>query len=112
MAKQREALPNLENATPGYLVDELGRIREETSRLKRLDEYIKAALYARLAEGQTVVVGEVKSALIETITQIRLDNDKVKEDMGADWWADHCKEITFKQIRITNRGQSEKADDA
>lgn len=39
--------PNLENATPEWLVDELGRIRRIFSRAKKLEGYYKEALKAR-----------------------------------------------------------------
>lgn len=59
--------PNLENATPEWLVDELGRIRRIMSRVKKLEGFYKEALKARWPmiddpSGETYVTpeGDVK----------------------------------------------------
>ncbi len=98
-AKRKSGLPNLDNATPAVLVDWLGNVREQTKELKQLEGYYKEALLARIDDDEEEVVGEKFSATIEDVEQMRLDTGTVKEEMGDDWWQDHCKLSEFKMIR-------------
>lgn len=98
-AKRKSGLPNLDNATPEILVDWLGGAREQIKELQQLEGYYKEALKARIAEGQDEIIGEKFAAEIKEISQSRLDSATVKEEMGEEWWEDHCKLIEFQQIR-------------
>ncbi len=97
--KRKSGLPDLDNATPSILVDWLGGVREQMKELKQLEGYYKEALTARIDEGESEVVGETFSAEIIDVEQMRIDGDTVKEEMGEEWWTDHCKLVEFKQIR-------------
>ncbi len=96
-------MPNLDNATPMSLTDDLGEVREKISALKKLEGIYKEALKARLDEGQQTVDGEKFSALIEVTTQSRLDQDKVKAETDPEVLKGWYKEISFTTIRTTRR---------
>jgi hypothetical protein len=109
MAKKPKVdLPNLDNATPGFIVDELGRIREEMSRLKTLEGYYKQALQGRRADGQNAISGTLFDALISEETQIRVSSDKVRNYFAADaeGLASVCDEISFQVIRTTRKTEA------
>ncbi len=101
MPKKNEGLPNLDNATPSFLVDELGSIRAEQKELKKREGYIKAALKARIKPGEYSIEGEKYTAEIIEQAQMRIDTDGVKTEMGSQWWEDHCKLVEFQQIKVT-----------
>lgn len=46
-------MPNLENATPAFLIDEIGRLRAEQARAKKLEGVYKQALEARWTDEQS-----------------------------------------------------------
>lgn len=92
-------MPNLANATPGFIVDELGAVRKKLSKLKKLEGFYKEALRARLKKNQRVVEGEKFSATITKSARTSLNTDAVKEEMGAGWWKDRCVTKTIETIR-------------
>lgn len=77
-------MPNLSNLTAGGLVDLCAPGQEEFNRLKKLTEYYKVGLKARLTEEMRIdpysylVRGENYSATITTSNQERLDMNKVR----------------------------------
>ncbi len=103
MAKKNSRMPNLDNATPMSLVDDLGETREKISALKKLEGIYKEALKARLDEGQETVEGDKFNALIEQVTQSRLDTDQVKLRLQPEILETCYKEITFITIRTSRR---------
>ena len=78
-----KTIPNFENATPGFLVDELERIRTESSRLKFLEGVTKQALEARVTPeqkaGNQLIEGDKAIGSYDYGTQERVDPDAVKE---------------------------------
>ncbi len=102
-SKRKTGLPNLDNATPPILTDWLGSVREQMKELKQLEGYYKEALMAR-ADGEEIV-GEQFTATIEDVEQMRIDTTAVKDEMGDEWWGDHCKLIEYKMIK-TKRNTS------
>jgi hypothetical protein len=106
MAKKATVrVPNLDNATPGMLIDEIGVVREQMSSLKKTEGFLKQALTARLEEGQTIVEGDnTHDGLIENTVQERLDTPKIREDMDDEWIRDHTKVLEYKTIRTTRKG--------
>jgi len=101
-----KTIPNLENATPGFLVDELGKIRAEASRLKFLEGIYKQALEARCTptqlNGTKFIMGETFVGDWVEKTQERVDTNKVKEVFAdkPEILAQLMKVITFKQLNI------------
>ena len=103
--KVKEATPNLDNATPGMLIDQIGDIRTTMAMLKKREGFYKQALMARLEDGQTLVEGdEFYDGMIEDTVQERLDTPKIREDMDEDWIREHTKVLEFKTIRTTKKG--------
>lgn len=81
-SKADKTIPNLENATPGFLVDEIGRMRVESARLKFLDGVYKQALEARLSDDQKAGIALIEGerfigSRIEQ-RQERVDTEAVK----------------------------------
>jgi len=95
-SKKKSGLPNLDNATPSVLVDWLGNVREQMKELKQLEGYYKEALQARTDDEE--IIGEQFTATIEDVEQMRIDTAAVKEEMGDEWWDDHCKLIEYKKV--------------
>jgi GTP1/Obg family GTP-binding protein len=98
-AKRKSGLPNLDNATPPVLTDWLGSVREQMKELKQLEGYYKEALMARVDDDEYEVVGEQFTATIEDVEQMRINTEAVKEEMGTEWWKDHCKLIEYKMVK-------------
>src|SRR4051812_23850724 len=82
MAKPTQTIPNLENATPGFLVDEIAKIRVEQSRLKFLEGVYKQALQARITPeqkgGSAIIEGSYACGSYRHQFQERVDTDAVK----------------------------------
>jgi len=82
-SKADRTIPDLANATPGFLVDEIGRMRAEAARLKFLDGIFKQALEARVTpkqlEGGKFIEGEKFLGDYEEKTQERIDTEAVRE---------------------------------
>jgi hypothetical protein len=83
-----KSVPNLENATPEFLIDEIGRMRVEAARLKFLDGIYKQALEARCTKeqlsGTTFITGERFLGDYVTKTSERIDTDAVREHFKDD----------------------------
>lgn len=99
--KAKVKVPNFANATPGFLVDELGEVRAKLKELQGQEGVLKEALQARLPKGTTAVTGEKYNAAITQTSQVRLDTDKIRSEMPEEWVAEHSKEITFTTIRTS-----------
>ena len=80
----RQKMPNLNNATPSYIVDLCAPQVEEMNKLKKLTDYLKTGLKARLTPDLKIdpltyeVEGEDYTAVISTQTQERVDVNKVR----------------------------------
>lgn len=99
-----KTVPNLENATPGYLVDEIAKMRVQASRLKFLDGIYKNALQARIneqqLEGKEVITGEQFIGSFKQMTQERIDTEVVRAFFKNDpeTLKRMIKIISFKQL--------------
>ena len=95
-------LPNLSNATPGFLADELGRVREELKALKMLEGHYKEALVAAMdgATGVTVE-GETFAAFMDTQERACLDTRKAKAYLASHGHlSQHMKTSTATMMRV------------
>lgn len=76
-------LPNLNNYTAGAITDECAPLQEEMNRLKKLTDYLKTGLKARLSDEDRLdpltwqVKGDKFVATISEGTQTRLDQEKL-----------------------------------
>jgi hypothetical protein len=104
MANGDKTVPNLENATPSFLIDEIGRMRVEAARLQFLDGIYKSALKARVTDlqlnGGSFIKGEKFVGDYEQKTQERVDTAAVREHFKNDpeILAKLIKIVTFKQL--------------
>lgn len=105
MAKAKVELPNLSNASVPFLIDELGRIKAEKSALETLEEYHKAALKAKIEQGddknKTQFKGEKFEMNITHVTQLRLDTEKAREKLAQIGMLEECQnEVKMSQMRF------------
>jgi hypothetical protein len=92
-------IPDLSNATPEFLADELGKIRRVMKEAKQQEGFYKTALAARMEPG-VAVNGEVYRAGLTMQQQERLDTEAIKRDMPADWIKRYTKTIEFQVVRV------------
>ena len=92
-------MPNLSNATPGFLVDELGNIRDQIKELKKREGFFKQALEARLDPAQDEVDGDVYKATISEVVSERLNTSGIREEMSAEWVKAHSSVSEYRTIR-------------
>jgi hypothetical protein len=97
-------VPNLDNATPASIIDELGGVRVEKKRLEFLEGIYKQALEARVTETQLKgfqpVQGEKYTGTYSVVTQERVDGDAVRAEFAnnPEMLKKFIKVITFKQL--------------
>lgn len=99
-SKVKVDLPNLGNATLGFLIDEIGRMNAEKSRLETLIEYHKSALKPLLGNQKTGK-GEKFEVAVTTVVQERIDTAKVRELLSPEQLEQVMKGVTFQQMRFT-----------
>ena len=100
MAKvPKTVIPNLSNATPEGLTDQLGKIRQEIKVLEKEKDLLSEALKGR-ARGleQNGFVGEEYYSEIVEMSRSGLDTDRIKADMGEEWVEQYTKTTTYTQI--------------
>jgi hypothetical protein len=92
MARSKIDLPNLSNATPGGIVDMCAPDTAEFNRLKKLTDYLKVALKARLTEEHRInplthmVKGEKYYATVSVSERTGVDMAKVKSLLTDEQW--------------------------
>lgn len=96
----KQELPNLANATPSFLIDEMGKLRAEIKKLQQLEGYYKEGLKARWPEDETSLDGETYSCNKENVVQFRLNTEMIRADMDEDWIRDHSKTLSYSQFKI------------
>lgn len=84
MATKRE-LPNLENATPGFLIDAIKEQRDIQKDAKFLEGVYREALDSRKDEKATKVEGEKNIGVYTTSFREGLDTDKIKKEQTPEW---------------------------
>lgn len=106
-AREKLAMPDLSNATDGFIVDEMGKLAVMESRVKALRKYYREALLARLkipAEGEIVplqVSGE--TTFVGNVSRnesTRLDQTAIKEEFDQDWIDAHSKTSEVTTVRF------------
>lgn len=78
-------IPNLSNATPASLTDELGKVKAALGVLKKLEKFYIEAWKAR-SEGKLEIPGESYIATLSPGERTALDQEKVKaylEQLGV-----------------------------
>jgi hypothetical protein len=88
------------NHTAGQIVDELGSIKAQIADLKAREDALKAELIAR---GNTEAEGALFRATISTAMRWSLDSERVKAEMGDDWYSSRCRVASVTSLRISAR---------
>jgi hypothetical protein len=70
--------------TLGYLVDELGKAREEKALAERKENFFKEAFKGRLPDGEKAVAGDLFRAEIATQDRTTLSASKVEAEIGVE----------------------------
>ena len=97
-----DQMTNLANATPEFLVDELGDIREQVRVLKKQEGFYKTALKARM-DYDEMILGERYKGVKTQKERTGLDVAKIREDMDEDWIDDHTVTSDYDQIDTPKR---------
>lgn len=80
----QEAFKLPEQVTPAYLVDELGKAREDKADAEKREAFYKEALKGRLPSGEKAVAGELFRAEIAQQERTTLSTAKVEADIGVE----------------------------
>lgn len=99
MARQKFKLPDLSNATPSFLVDELESCRALQSHYKTLEGVLKQALKARMETGATEVKGEKYTAVFTQRSKRSLSSELVIAKFGEEALADCYVDSEYEEIR-------------
>jgi hypothetical protein len=105
MASPDRRIPDLSNATPAFLMDEIAKIRVEASRLKFLEGIYKQALEARCTpeqlSGALSIDGDAFLGRYEEVTAERISTELVREHFKDD--PETLKKLvvvsTYKQLK-------------
>lgn len=111
MAKATFRMPDLSNATPEFLVDEMGKLSLIENHAKKMRKVLREALFARIGYDSTIpnenvsIPGEMFQANIGQSHPMRFDQAAFKED-DPDTYQKYCKEGLVTTARFTlNEGQ-------
>ena len=102
MTKKSVELPNLNNATPGFCVDELGEAKKQIKYWKAREAIFKEALSARRGK-LTEIKGERFEASITPGSKTTISMDAVKEKLGEDWCDENSTTTAFDTVRIKEK---------
>lgn len=95
-------MPDTREMSDTQLVDALGEVRETTKKFKKMEDYYKKAIGARLS-GEGTLEGKTYFAVASQRSRSGLDTEKVKETMGPEWYEGMCKTTSFTQIETKRR---------
>lgn len=113
MAKKSQ-MPDLRNATPEFLIDEIGALAEKRKADEKIEKFYKEALKARAKKlGLTFVRGEKFEGTITTADRVTINTAQIKEEMGEDWVLERSRStevVTVKTGRLGTLGSLEEED--
>lgn len=101
-----DQMQNLANATPEFLADELGDIRQQVKDLKKREGFIKTALNARL-DYDDLVHGERYGGVKLLKERASLDTARIREDHDEAWIEKYTNVSQYDQIdtpKLANGG--------
>lgn len=106
--KTTRGMPNIDNATVGFLMDEVGRVRDLQKVLKKHEGFFLEAMKARHdppiveANGSLLdkveIKGENYTGTISFVEQLRFDTETFQKD-HPDLYAQYKKPLTFFTIK-------------
>ena len=94
-----EELPILDSMSLEEMIDYLGSIRLLKKVVSKVEGFMKEAVSARAPEGEEVY-GDKYFCLLEARERTSLDTVGVKEEMGDDWYTDHCQTSEYNQLSV------------
>jgi alpha-L-fucosidase len=98
------------------LIDQVAAVNAEMAKLKKwveaAKEILKTYAPAMLVGDTKPVNGSIWVASYSKRSRSGLDGDAVKAEMGDAWWAAHCKDTEFVEIRFKKIGAPEAAPEA
>ena len=97
-------MPNLDNATPGYLADELGKAREKKKEYEQLEGFYKSALVARLGD-ETECEGDEFVAEVTESSRTALSAPLVRASMDQDWIDEHSTTSYFNVVKTKRKAK-------
>lgn len=95
--------PNLSGYTLEELVERCGELKEERKSLETREKYYVEAIKSRMRTGNRQEVTSTHETFVATFAtseRLALDQQRVKEEMGEDWWFAHCKLTEVETLRI------------
>jgi hypothetical protein len=101
-AVRTEDLPNLSNATPEFLIDEVGKMNDEKKRLDTLIKYFRAKLDPMI-KGKLHVAGGEYEVNLTYFDQERIDAAKVRELLPPDQIAQVISTTSVSQARFAKK---------
>lgn len=100
MAKiKADEMPNLKGLSTGDLIDMLGECRFEKKTQERLEGYLKEALSTRMEIGDEGN-GDMFYCVIGSGSKTTLDAQKVRDEMGDDWYLERCKFTEYRKVNV------------
>ena len=100
-------LPDFSNATPSFLSDELGDIREAKKHLEKMEGLYKDALNARRDPNKPTVIGERYDTVFSSQTQVRLNADLARANLTPEQLSSIQAEITFTVAKSVKHPDAE-----
>lgn len=100
MSREKRILPKLDNATPGFIVDELGKAREQEKEAKFWVGFYKDQLRAKFPNLTEDVMGEVYCADVVEVVQERFDTERFKADY-PELYQEYKKTVEFEQVKTS-----------
>jgi hypothetical protein len=94
------------NLTTGTIVDRLGSLKAQLADLKADEEILRGELIARKIEAAE---GDLFRATVTEALRETLDTERVRTEMGARWYASHCKIGVTTTVRVSARTGTRKA---
>jgi hypothetical protein len=80
------------------LIDRIAELNAQMKPIESEIKFLKEAAKARLSIGEHQ--GNVYQCVVAERGRTDIDRERVKEEMGEEWWADHCKTTTYQEIRF------------
>ena len=84
----------------GELIDELGAVRAQQAALKIAEAGLRDAILAhRVGEAE----GKIYRFTLISATRSTLDVDRVRREMGEQWYENMCRSTATTSLRVTPR---------
>lgn len=93
-------MPDIREMSDAQIVDAYGELNETIKKMSKDADYLKEALKARDGD---IFEGATYKAVVTTKSRAALDTARLKLEMGPEWYEEHCKTTTYKQLNVSRR---------